>query len=339
MKNIALIGLGKMGVSHFAIANQTPGIRIKAICDSSKPLLRIIEKNTGFRGFTDYRKMLQEVELDAVLILVPNAHHFDIVKYCVEHRLHVFVEKPLTLSFEDSKYLVDLAEAKNVKGQVGYVNRFNPIFQRVKHLLSASVIGEVSNYRNNMIGGVVLKRNSKGWRNQYEKGGGCLYDYGPHCFDLATYFFGGNVSVCSASLQRVYSTRVDDVVSATLLHDGAILGLNYVNWSDHSVRKASNSIEINGSGGRIVANKQELNIYLLKANEQLALSDGWNQIFITDEDTDVPYYLRGEDFSRQLVEFSELINDRIDESSSSLLSASVTDKVISDVKISSQGLI
>ncbi len=46
MKKIALIGVGKMGMSHLAIANQTPGIEVKAICDTSKPLLRFIEKNT-----------------------------------------------------------------------------------------------------------------------------------------------------------------------------------------------------------------------------------------------------------------------------------------------------
>ena len=39
MKKIALIGLGKMGMSHLAIANQTPGIAVKAICDNSKPLI------------------------------------------------------------------------------------------------------------------------------------------------------------------------------------------------------------------------------------------------------------------------------------------------------------
>jgi len=52
----------------------------------------------------------------------------------------VFVEKPLTLRYEDSKALVDLANENGVKGQVGYVNRFNPLFQHVKSLLDANVI-------------------------------------------------------------------------------------------------------------------------------------------------------------------------------------------------------
>ena len=78
------------------------------------------------------------------------------------------------------------------------------------------------------------------------------------------------------------------------------LVFNYINWSDGSVRKATNNIEITGSCGKILANKQELSIFLKEANTELNLVKGWNQIYITDEIMDVPYYLRGEDFSRQL---------------------------------------
>ncbi|MDC8001202.1 Gfo/Idh/MocA family oxidoreductase [Aequorivita todarodis] len=332
MQRIALIGIGKMGLSHLAIANQTPGIEVKAICDTSKQLIRAIEKNTKFVCYTDSEKMINEVPLDGVMILVPNAHHFNLVKYCIEKGIHVFVEKPLTLSYKDSKYLVDLAKTNNVKGQVGYVNRFNPVFQRVKKLLDQNIIGEVGNYVNRMTGGVILKESSKGWRNDYKKGGGCLFDYGPHCFDLSTYFFGTDVMVQSSVLKKVFSTAVDDMVYATLLHNNKIVGFNYINWSDGSVRKATNNIEITGSKGKILASKQELSIFLTEANTELKLEKGWNQMYVTDENMDVPYYLRGEDFSRQLIEFSDLLNGKIEESISSLYSASVTDRLLEETK-------
>lgn len=331
MKKIALIGIGKMGLSHLAIANQTPGIEVVAICDTSKPLLRAIEKNTKFVGYTDYKKLIKENQLDGVMILVPNSFHYEITKYCIELGIHVFIEKPFTLNYNDSKFLVDLAEKHNVKGQVGYVNRFNPIFQRVKKLLEQNVIGEINNYVNTMTGGVILKEN-KGWRNDYSKGGGCLFDYGPHCFDLSTFLFGTEVVVQSSVLKKVFSNAVDDVVYATLIHKNSIIGFNYINWSDSSVRKATNSIEIIGSKGKISASKQELSVFLTEANPELNLAKGWNQIYVTDENTDIPYYLRGEDFSRQLIEFSDLINGKINESSSTLYSASITDKLLEETK-------
>jgi len=338
MKNIALIGVGKMGMSHLAIANQTPGIEVKAICDTSKSLLWFVEKNTKFVCYKDYKKMIDEVPLDGIMVLVPNAFHFDLAKYCIEKGIGLFVEKPFTLSYSDSKKLVDLAKEHNVKGQVGYVNRFNPIFQRVKKLLDQNVIGEVSNYLNRMTGGVILKENSKGWRNDYSKGGGCLFDYGPHCFDLSTYFFGTDVKVQSSILKKVFSTAVDDIVYSTLVHNDKIIGLNYINWSDSSVRKATNGIEIMGSKGKILASKQELSIFLTEANDELNLEKGWNQIYVTDENTDVAYYLRGEDFSRQLMEFSSLINGEIDEATSSFFTASVTDRLLEETKEFAEGL-
>ena len=332
MKRIGLIGLGKMGMSHLAIANQTPGLEVAAICDASKALMRVLRKNTAFNCYTDYKKMIAEAHLDGVMILLPNAFHYEVAKYCIENGLHIFIEKPFTLSYEQSNELVELARKQGVKGQVGYVNRFNWVFQQVKDLLDKGVIGKVSNYNNRMTGGVVLNENSSGWRNDYSKGGGCLFDYGPHCFDLSTFFFGTDVTVRSAELKRVYSTSVDDMVYATLSHDNEVVGMNFVNWSDGSVRKATNSIEIMGTKGKIVANKQEFSLYLNEANPSLNFNQGWNQIYVTDGSTDVPYYLRGEDFSRQLIEFSDLLNDRIQESCSSLLSGSVTDKIVRDIK-------
>ncbi len=339
MKKIALIGIGKMGLSHLAIANQTPGIEVKAICDTSKQLLRVIEKNTKFVGYSDYKKMIDEIPLDGVMILVPNAYHFELVKYCIEKGINIFVEKPFTLKYSDSEMLVELAKKANVKGQVGYVNRFNPIFQHTKELLDKKVIGDISSYINSMIGGVILKESNKGWRNDYSKGGGCLFDYGPHCFDLSTFFFGTNIEVQSSVLKKVFSTAVDDTVYVTLLHNNSVVGFNYINWSDSSVRKATNRIEIVGKKGKIIASKQELSIFLTEENRALNLEKGWNKIYVTDENTNVNYYLRGEDFSRQLLSFSNLLNGLTDESIASFYNASVTDKIIEETKKLSKKLL
>jgi predicted dehydrogenase len=319
-----------MGLSHLAIANQTPGLEVAAICDASKPLMRFFEKNTAFKGYIDYKKMIDEVSPDGIMINVPSSFHLEIAKYCIEKGVTIFVEKPLTISYEGSAKLVELAAEHGVKGQVGYVNRYNPVFKRVKHFLEKKAIGDVTSYINRMVGGVILKKNSKGWRNDYTKGGGCLFDYGSHCFDLATYFFGTDAEIRNSVLKRVFSANVDDIVHATLIHKNGVIGFNYINWSDGSVRKASNSIEIMGTKGKIVANKQELSVFVEGENQELKLKKGWNQFYLTDEKTEVPYYLRGEEFSLQMEAFSDLLSGRIEEPVSSLFSASITDKLLED---------
>lgn len=338
MKKVALIGVGKMGMSHLAIANMTEGMDVVAVCDTSKLLMRFVRKNTKFEGYTDYKKMISETDLDGVVISVPNSMHFEIAKYCVEQGLHIFVEKPFTLKYENSREVVDLAKANGTKGHVGYVNRFNPVFQKVKNLVDDGVIGDVTNYVNRMTGGVVLSEN-KGWRNDYSKGGGVLFDYGIHCLDLAVYFFGTEVRVMSAQLKKVFSTNVDDIVYANLLHNNSVVGFNYINWSDSSVRKAGNNIEIFGTKGKIAASKQELSLFLTEGSSKFGLEAGWNQLYITDENTNVGYYLRGEDFSRQMEEFSDLLNGKKDESISSFYTASIVDHVVEAIFSKSGGLI
>ena len=331
MNKLGIIGVGKMGLSHFAIANQTIGLKVVAICDTSKLLIKALGKNTGITGYTDHKKMMKTEDLDAILISVPNAYHYSIAKECLNSGFNIFIEKPLTLDHRESQELADYAASKRLFGQVGYVNRFNPIFSHLKNLLSANIIGEVITYESRMSGGVILKEHNKGWRNDYKKGGGCLRDYGPHCIDLATFLFGEDVQVQSAALRKIHSTQVDDFVFASLDHANGPTGRIYVNWSDPTVRKATNQIEISGTEGKVIANKQEIKLYLNKSNPSLNLQQGWNEIYITDLDTSVGYYLRGEDFSRQLQHFSDLLQEKTNNPISSLQSAAVTDLIIADI--------
>jgi predicted dehydrogenase len=128
MKNIALIGIGKMGLSHFAIANSTPGINIVAVCDTSKPLLRAIRKNLSIATYPDFNDLIQMESLDGVIVSVPNAMHFDVVLKCLKAGLDVFIEKPLTIKYQDSLELQKVANKHNRLVQVGFVNRFNLVF-------------------------------------------------------------------------------------------------------------------------------------------------------------------------------------------------------------------
>ncbi len=331
MKKVALIGLGKMGLSHFAIANSTDNMDVVAVCDTSKTLLRSVRKNLGINCYSDYRELLQNESLDAVIVSVPNNLHFVIVEHCLKAGIHVFIEKPLTLNYSQSLKLAKLATEKQCLVQVGYVNRFNPVFCKLKSLLDDSVLGKLHSYKCSMIGGVILEPSNKGWRNDYSAGGGCLYDYGPHCIDLAVFLFGENPHLESSTLSSVFSTKVDDVVEAKLIYQSGLTGEITVNWSDDSVRKATNRVSIVGEKGTIEANKQEIKINLNSPDQDLGPSVREHVIYVTDLDTSVGYYLRGEDFSRQLLEFSESINGLNSVYSSPIKSALVTDRIIDEI--------
>jgi predicted dehydrogenase len=331
MKNIALIGIGKMGLSHFAIANSTPGINIVAVCDTSKPLLRAIRKNLSIATYPDFNDLIQMESLDGVIVSVPNAMHFDVVLKCLKAGLDVFIEKPLTIKYQDSLELQKVANKHNRLVQVGFVNRFNLVFSKVKELLHHNVLGDLSSYQSDMRGGVVLEESSKGWRNSYAAGGGCLYDFGPHCIDFAVHLFGEDITLKSSQLESIFSTVVDDRVAAEFEHDNGLQGSISVDWSDATVRKATNSVVITGEFGKLTANKQEIKLHLTQTNEKLGLSAGDHTIYVTDLDTNVDFYLRGEDFSLQMKAFSDSLNGTETPVQSLIDSAIVTDRIISEI--------
>ena len=141
---IAVVGLGKMGLSHLAIVNAHPELEVAAVCDASSYVLGVLKKYTGVATYGDYERMLRELELDAVLIATPSRTHAAMVRAALERGLHVFCEKPFTLSVEDAEELTALARDEGVVTQVGYHNRFVGPFAEVKRLLDAGAIGTVT---------------------------------------------------------------------------------------------------------------------------------------------------------------------------------------------------
>ena len=110
--------------------------------------------------------MLAEVDLDAVVIATPSKPHAPMVRAALERGLHVFCEKPLTLSPDDADELAALARERGLVTQVGYHNRFVGAFARGQALLDAGAIGEVTHVLAEAYGPVVLKPKGGTWRSQ-----------------------------------------------------------------------------------------------------------------------------------------------------------------------------
>jgi scyllo-inositol 2-dehydrogenase (NADP+) len=105
---VGVVGLGKMGLSHHALLHAHPDAEV-VVCESSKYVRGVLEKNTGVSGYGDYEEMLAAADLDAVLIATPSSSHAAMVRAAFERGLHVFCEKPLTLSPVDSDELSAVA--------------------------------------------------------------------------------------------------------------------------------------------------------------------------------------------------------------------------------------
>ncbi|MBZ5739737.1 Gfo/Idh/MocA family protein [Nocardioides mangrovi] len=332
MLRVAVVGVGKMGLSHLSLLRAHPRVMVEVVCDANGYVLDVLGTHTGLHSATDYAAMLDAVDIDAVVIATPTQAHYPMVRAAIERGLHVFCEKPLTLSSEQSEELARLAEERGVVGQVGYHNRFVAAFAEAERLVEMGAIGTVHHALAEAYGPVVLKPKGGTWRSRRAEGGGCLYDYAAHPLDLMTWFLGEPTAVRGTTLGRVYSADTEDEVYATLEYGGASAQLS-VNWSDESYRKMTTRLTLWGSHGRITVDRQECQVYLREsAVAPEGYRHGWNVKYTTELTPPVWFYVRGEEYSAELDYFvRNALGELAPEEAQDLNtfeSAAVTDRVI-----------
>ena len=307
MLNAAFIGFGRMGITHFSILNSHPRVKVAAICDQSGTMLKIANKYTGVTVYNEYRDMLDNEKIDFVVVSTPTGSHAEIIKAVVPKGIHIFAEKPLSLSPAESTDIVAALEETSIVNQIGYVNRFNEVFETVRDLLSKGLIGEIKTFRSDMFGATVLHGSGGTWRGEKKAGGGCLYEFASHNIDLVNYLLGPPGYVSGSVMQSIFSKNVEDLVSTTFHYENGITGQVTANWSDETFRKPANIVTLFGTKGKLIANKHEYKVYLREADPEKGFEHGWNTRYITEFSKNVRFYLRGNEFTRQLDYFIESI--------------------------------
>ena len=125
---IAVVGLGKMGLSHFAMVNAHPDVETIA-CDGAGFLVDVLSRNIPTPIYRDYGEMLEKEPLDAVVIATPSRFHAPMVRAALDKGLHVFCEKPFCLDWQESEALTKQAAEQGRVAQVGYHYRYVGAFR------------------------------------------------------------------------------------------------------------------------------------------------------------------------------------------------------------------
>jgi scyllo-inositol 2-dehydrogenase (NADP+) len=326
---LGIVGLGRMGLSHLAIANMHPLARVVAACESSSYIGSILNRYSGLTCYSSLERMLAAQTLDAVIIATPSSLHASMVHTALTHGLHVFCEKPFVLNPDEGQLLVALAETKKLVNQVGYHFRFVAAFEEAARIVASGALGIIHHVRTEAYGPVVLRSRGRTWRSTKEEGGGVLYDYACHALDLMHYVVGTPSAVDGVVLNRVFSANVEDEVYCTFRFEHGASGQLAVNWSDESYRKMMTRITVWGSRGRVTADRQECQVYLREPHPAVPdLKAGWTVRYTTELTEPVWYYLRGEEYSAQIDHFLHCISDRRVDGRNTFRSALEADRVV-----------
>jgi len=326
---VAIVGLGKMGLSHLAILRMHPQLQVVGACDTAGYLMDVLAKYTDTPCFADFDRMLDAARPEALLVATPSRSHAGLVEKALERGIHVFCEKPFVLDIKDGERLAALAERKGCVTQVGYHYRFVGAFQEAARVVRSGALGQVHHVRAEAYGPVVLRPKGGTWRSARTEGGGALYDYACHAIDLVNFVAGAPVSTSGVVRHSIFSADVDDEIYCTFHYANGGSGQLCVNWSDESFRKMSTRISIWGTNGRVTADRQECQVYLREGREESRESGkGWTVRYTTDLTDNVWYYLRGEEYSAQIDYWVKSIREKRIDGESSFRSALETDRFV-----------
>lgn len=138
--NIGVIGVGRVGSNHARICTKLSNANLIGYCDIDKEKVDKISKLYNVKAFYDFKEMIKYI--NAVIISTQTVFHYEIAKYCIEHNIHVLIEKPITLSYSQGEELCKLAYSHNVTLTVGHVERFNSAFENLDEIFNPNeVIG------------------------------------------------------------------------------------------------------------------------------------------------------------------------------------------------------
>src|SRR6516164_3410254 len=143
--NVALVGCGGRGREDAGLLRQIPGVNIVAVCDVYQPHAAAAKAwaGTGCQFYSDFRRLLEQKEIDAVLVATPDHWHAGVTVLACQAGKDVYVEKPLAHSICEGRKMVEAARRYNRVVQTGTQHRSAPHIQQAAEIVHSGQIGPV----------------------------------------------------------------------------------------------------------------------------------------------------------------------------------------------------
>jgi len=260
--NIAIIGAGLIGRKR---ALALPKHFLKIICDIDKQKADYLAKEFKCEAETDWKKIIDNKNIDAVIISTTNNLLSKIATEAIKNGKHVLIEKPGGINKEQLLRTYNAYKKNPVVVMYGYNHRFHPALQRAKYLVDSKKYGSVLFIRARYGHGGRLGY-EKDWRfNKELSGGGELIDQGCHLIDLVNFFCGPMDNSLGYTVTFFWKTNLEDAAFFQLKNEKnqlADLSVTCVEWKNifsFEIMLKTAKIQIDGLGRSY--GKEKLTLY------------------------------------------------------------------------------
>jgi predicted dehydrogenase len=246
----ALIGAGTWGKAHAEIYASHHLSEFVAVCDVVEEKAQAIAKEFGVQYFTDYEKMLDSVECDAVGIVTPDFAHAAPIVAAAERNKHILCEKPLVTSHKDLELVTEALKGKDIQIMADLHNRWNPPVCKIKSDVDEGKIGKVVSAYIRLNDAIWVPMEMLSWAEKSS----ILWFLGSHSVDVLNWIIGAKVvKVYSVSYEGVLKSKgidIPDLYQTILEYANGAVATMENSWIIPNTNPYVNDYKLNITGER-----------------------------------------------------------------------------------------
>lgn len=312
--NIGMIGYGFMGRAHSngyrKVGNFFPELKhrpvLKAACARNTDAIKTFADQWGYESTeTDWRKLIDRKDIDAIDICTPNNTHAEIALAAAAAGKMILCEKPLAMNCPEGLKMVEAVEKAKVPNMVWYNYRRVPAVTLAKRLIDDGKLGKIFHYRAKFLQDWTIKadlpQGGQGlWRlDVAAAGSGVSGDLLAHCIDTALWLNGPIQSLSAMTetfvkermhnlTKKVEKVGIDDACAFMCRFDNGSLA-TFESTRYARGHKALYTFEINGENASIAWDLHDLHRLQYFDYRDEGRVRGWRSIHVTDNSPDHPY--------------------------------------------------
>jgi predicted dehydrogenase len=217
---VAVIGVGSMGRNHARVYSELPDVQLIAVSDINPKAAETVGRQSGAKVYTDYRKMLEIEQPEAVSIAVPTALHEEVALAALDAGAHVLLEKPISATLEEGQRIIERANAARRQLMIGHIVRFNPAIQELKRRINNGELGRIFQ--------IICRRTQPFPVRILDVG--VVVDLAPHDLDLMRFITGADPLRIFAEIEQRIHSKHEDLVLGMLRFPDNTIGALEINW-------------------------------------------------------------------------------------------------------------
>jgi predicted dehydrogenase len=199
--NVGIVGMGRAGGGMLSkeLGKRPEKFKISAVCDISEEQCKPYAEQFGAGIYMDINDIVKDEKLDLISISTRSIDHFRHAVIALNAGKNVFLEKPITLNYEDAAGLCKIAENSRGRLFLRHNRRFEPAFQHIMEIIAEGTIGDVFEVKLRRLN--YQRRDD--WQTIIKYGGGQLNNWGPHIIDHALRFLDSPVAEIWSDLKKI----------------------------------------------------------------------------------------------------------------------------------------